>query len=56
MKKYLIISCLILLIGLASCDQRYRYPCQDPEKLKDPECQKDKCEISRECPKFIKGQ
>ena len=56
MKKYLKISCLILLIGLASCDQRYRYPCQDPEKLKDPECQKDKCEISRECPKFIKGQ
>lgn len=56
MKKYIKISFFILLLlGITSCEQRYRYHCQDPNNLNDPECQKEKCEATRECPDFIKG-
>lgn len=47
---------MFLLIGITSCDVRYRYPCQDPSKINEPECQQSTCEITRECPELIKGK
>lgn len=57
MKKYIKISFfMFLLLGMTSCDVRYRYPCQDPSKINEPECQQSACEITRECPELIKGK
>jgi hypothetical protein len=41
---------VLMVIG---CEQRYRYPCQDPENWKSAECQKPKCEVHRDCPDII---
>jgi len=41
---------VLIVIG---CEQRYRYPCQDPENWKAAECQKPKCEVHRDCPDII---
>lgn len=41
---------VLVVIG---CEQRYRYPCQDPAKWKEAVCQKPKCEVHRDCPDII---
>ena len=47
--KYIIVCfSLFLIIG---CKESYRYPCQDPEKEKDPQCTPHMCEVTRLCPK-----
>jgi hypothetical protein len=38
---------------VVGCEQRYRYPCQDPKNWDSPECQKPLCEVHRECPDLI---
>lgn len=48
-----IYSLLLLSILLSSCGERYRYPCQDPENMRKPECSQEMCVITRECPKNI---
>lgn len=53
MKKVLLITALIALAG---CEQRYRYPCQDPSNWDKEECKKPICEINRDCPELILGQ
>ena len=52
-----IIRCFILFCimgSLMGCSDRYRYPCQDPKNKNNPECSKEYCELSRECPNFRK--
>jgi hypothetical protein len=51
--KILILSSIFMLY---SCDVRYRYPCQDPKNINNIECQKETCEISRECPEINEGR
>lgn len=47
--KYLIICFgIVLSVG---CKEAYRYPCQDPENLKNHECSPKMCEVTRLCPK-----
>jgi hypothetical protein len=57
MKQYvarLAIAVLALPVLIAvGCEQKYRYPCQDPENWKAAECQKPKCEVHRDCPDII---
>ncbi len=55
MNTFVKILILSSIFTLYSCDNRYRYPCQDPTNIKSPECQKEACEISRECPARLKG-
>lgn len=51
MYKLLLVSCCSLLI--VGCDERYRYPCQDPANWKTVECKAPLCEVSRTCPEHI---
>jgi hypothetical protein len=41
------------VLFMTGCDQRFRYPCQDPENWKSAVCQKPACEVNRECPEHI---
>ena len=36
----------LLLVG---CEDTYRYPCQDPENWKNPECNRPACEVDGFC-------
>jgi hypothetical protein len=56
MKQYVKIAIAGLALSavfMTGCEQRYRYPCQDPENWKAAECQKPKCEVHRDCPDII---
>ena len=56
MRNYVRLAVILLampVLILAGCDQRYRYPCQDPENWKNAECQKPLCEVNRDCPEII---
>jgi len=44
---------LVLLLLLVSCEDRYRYPCQDPNNFNKPECQKPMCEFTQTCPEYL---
>jgi hypothetical protein len=39
-----------LLVG---CEDRYRYPCQNPDNFYKPECQKPKCLFTQMCPEYL---
>ena len=44
--KYLVIVMMIVLTG---CEDRYRYPCQDPKNWDSPECNPPICTASGTC-------
>ena len=44
---------LIALLGLAACEEHYRYPCQNPDNFVRPECQKPKCLFTQQCPEYL---
>lgn len=45
---------LLLPLGLAFCsEERFRYPCQNPDNWEEPMCQKPICEVTRTCPELI---
>jgi hypothetical protein len=43
----------IPIIIAAGCQERYRYPCQDPANWEKAECKKPLCEVHRQCPELI---
>ena len=49
------LACCVALIGmgLAGCEDRYRYPCQNPDNFAKPECQKPKCLFTQMCPEYL---
>jgi hypothetical protein len=47
MYKYILV--MIGFLALAGCEERYRYPCQDPKHHDSAECKKENCEITRTC-------
>ena len=51
MKKYLLfIPFIMLLLG---CDERYRYPCQNPENWNETYCKKPFCSANGTCPEDL---
>ena len=44
---------LLLLLLLAGCEDRYRYPCQNPDNFYKPECQKPRCLFTQMCPEYL---
>jgi hypothetical protein len=46
------VLCLPVLFA-AGCEERYRYPCQDPKNWESAECKKPLCEVHRQCPDLI---
>jgi hypothetical protein len=48
--KYLLL--MLSIIVFSGCQERYRYPCQDPAKIHSAECNTEICEETRTCPKI----
>ncbi len=46
MKAAFLVLTALLLVG---CEDRYRYPCQDPENSNKPECNRPICEVDGFC-------
>ena len=44
---------ILPLLLLASCEQRYRYACQDPGNWESAQCQKPLCEVNQDCPDHV---
>jgi hypothetical protein len=44
---------LAVLLGLAGCQDHYRYPCQNPDNFGKAECQKPKCLFTQQCPEYL---
>jgi hypothetical protein len=39
---------------LFACEERYRYPCQDPRNWEDEQCKKPYCSANGTCPEDLK--
>ena len=44
---------LLVVLLLVGCQDRYRYPCQDPMNFYKPDCQKPKCLFTQMCPEYL---
>ena len=44
---------LLLLLLLTGCQDRYRYPCQNPDNFGLEQCQKPKCLFTQTCPEYL---
>jgi len=42
-----------LLVVLTGCDDRYRYPCQDPLNWQNAECKPPICTAAGTCPEML---
>ena len=51
MKKALLV--LLAAVALTGCEERYRYPCQDPEHWSEKQCQKPFCSANGTCPEDL---
>lgn len=51
MYKYFFI--LVVSVILSGCQDRFRYPCQNPNNAGKKECSTESCQISRTCPNLI---
>ena len=49
--KYLFL--LLALPLLVACEERYRYPCQDPDNWDSKECKKPFCSANGTCPEDL---
>jgi len=47
-------AALLLLPLLFACNERYRYPCQDPENWEEKQCKKPYCSANGTCPEDLK--
>jgi hypothetical protein len=43
-----------IVVVLAGCGERYRYPCQDPVNWHKQECQKPYCSANGTCPEDLR--
>jgi cobalamin biosynthesis protein CobD/CbiB len=48
MRALLIAAALVLAI--AACEDRFRYPCQDSKNWNKPQCQRPTCAMTGTCP------
>lgn len=48
----LVLASLVIL-ALAGCSERYRYPCQDPANWESQECKKPFCSANGTCPEDL---
>jgi hypothetical protein len=53
MNIYCIWGLSVLLVLLAGCEDRFRYPCQDPQNWQNTECKPPICTASGTCPEFL---
>ena len=53
--KWLIVAVVIMVVALlmSGCEDRYRYPCQDPANFKNPECKPPLCVADGSCTDYL---
>ena len=53
--KWLIaaVAAVIVAFLLSGCEDRYRYPCQDPDNFSKPECKKPACVTDGTCTEYL---
>jgi cobalamin biosynthesis protein CobD/CbiB len=39
-----------LVLAIAACEDRFRYPCQDNKNWNKPQCQRPTCAMTGTCP------
>jgi hypothetical protein len=44
---------LLFLVALMGCEERYRYPCQDPANWNEEFCKKPICSANGTCPEDL---
>jgi hypothetical protein len=44
---------VLAMLALVGCEDRYRYPCQNPDNFHKTECQKPKCLFTQQCPEYL---
>lgn len=42
-----------MLVALMGCEERYRYPCQDPSNWQDQQCKRPFCSANGTCPEDL---
>jgi hypothetical protein len=47
------IALILAVLALVGCEDRYRYPCQNPDNFYKPDCQKPKCLFTQQCPEYL---
>jgi hypothetical protein len=47
------IALILAVLALVGCEDRYRYPCQNPDNFHKPDCQKPKCLFTQQCPEYL---
>ena len=50
--KYFLLG-LLIAVGMVGCEDRYRYPCQDPANTYHPDCIKPACLADSTCPEYL---
>lgn len=48
-----VVMVAVLLVGMVACEDRYRYPCQDPDNFSKAECNPPACEADGTCTKDL---
>jgi hypothetical protein len=48
-----LIALIVAMLALVGCEDRYRYPCQNPDNFHKPDCQKPKCLFTQQCPEYL---
>lgn len=51
--KLVVFILALPVVFAAGCNQKFRYPCQNPENWETVQCQKPLCEVNRDCPDLI---
>jgi len=44
---------LVTILCLTGCEDRYRYPCQDPKNWNSEECKPPICTAAGTCPEML---
>ena len=47
------IVCFMALVLLSACEDRFRYPCQDPKNWELTECKPPICSATETCPEQL---
>jgi hypothetical protein len=47
------VICLMALVLLSACEDRFRYPCQDPQNWENAECKPPICVATSTCPEQL---
>ncbi len=48
-----IAATILVLLGMAGCQDRFRYPCMDKNNWGKEECQRPACAITQTCPDLL---